>query len=430
MNVCFIGKHKYPKDVFSNEQDMKTWRSMAKYFDRLFIIVESPGFSFHGTGENNINIYLLPQLGYPGFILNSVLLGFYLNLRYSINIFDASEIGGGGVAATFLKFLTGRLSVIEVQGEIFRSLRLHNSDLRINPNSTNKICSIRMSFMDLYYYYKSWFLQKIGRWAMRRAARIRVISRAIFNQVRAQGIGEDKIRLVSLRADLDLFNPRHNTKIRLNTNDTNSTNKIVNIGYIGRLVDGKGLEDLLHAVANLKGQIFPTFRSGSSISRPNQRDSGEIGTNFKLLIFGTGLLKPELKRMAQELEISDLVSWRGLVPYGKVPEALAEIDIFVYPSWHEGFGRSIMEALAMEKPVVATNIGGIPDLVQNGENGFLVEPHNPGQLAEKIKILAENKTLREKFGQAGRAWIAENFEWREGIQKFAQLFLGLDNANN
>ena len=133
--------------------------------------------------------------------------------------------------------------------------------------------------------------------------------------------------------------------------------------------------------------------------------------------------------MAEELNISDKIEWRGFVPYSKVPEALAQIDIFVYPSWHEGFGRSIMEALAMEKAVVATNIGGIPDLIKDGENGFLVEPHKPEELAEKIRILLENKELRTKFGKAGREYVAKNFEWNEGIKKFAQLFLELDNAN-
>jgi len=113
------------------------------------------------------------------------------------------------------------------------------------------------------------------------------------------------------------------------------------------------------------------------------------------------------------------------VPYSEVPTALAQIDIFVYPSWHEGFGRSIMEALAMEKAVVATNVGGIPDLIKDGENGFLVLPHNPQELAQKIKELMEDKELRNEFGKAGREWVSKNFEWEDGIKKFANLFLEL-----
>jgi len=133
----------------------------------------------------------------------------------------------------------------------------------------------------------------------------------------------------------------------------------------------------------------------------------------------------KLKKLAEKLRIRDKIEWRGFVSYDKVPEALSEIDIFVYPSWHEGFGRSIMEALAMEKPVVATNVGGIPDLINNGENGFLVEPHNSEMLAQKIKELMENKELREKFGKAGREFVSKNYEWNDGIKKFAQLFLEL-----
>ena len=398
MNILFIGKHKYPKDIFSNEQDMKTWRSLAAYFDKLFVIAQSPDFLFHRYKENNISIYLMPRLGYIGFIKQAVCSGLYLNYRYGIDIFDASEIAGGGVAATILKFLTGKSTVIEVQGEIFRGLRRNNSNLLIYPNSTNKIRSIRMSFVD-WNYYKSLLLQKIGRWTMKKTARVRVISHAIFNQVQDQGILESKICLVSLRVDLNLFNPVSDTGLKVDKVGTS-------LGYIGRLVDGKGLEDLFEAIKILKNQNL------------------ELG-NWNLVIYGIGPLEAKLKKMADNLNIADKIEWRGFVSYGKVPQALSEIDIFVYPSWHEGFGRSIMEALAMEKAVVATRIGGIPDLIKNGENGFLVEPHNPGILSEKIKELMESKELREKFGKAGREWVSKNFEWNNGIKKFAELFLEL-----
>lgn len=373
MNTCFIGKHRYPKDIFSNELDLKTWRSLSAYFNKLFVVVESPDLLFHFGRENNIQIYLLPRLGYPGFILFAVVLGFYLNLRYGINVFDASEIAGGGVVVTILKFLTGKLSVIEIQGEIFGKPK----------NKEN---------------FKSRLLKKIGRFIMKHAARVRVISNAIFDQVRKQGIAEEKIRLVSLRVDLDLFNPRLILRINQFGNKVGIT-----IGYIGRMVDGKGLEDLLEAAAIIKNNNL----------------------NFKILIFGNGSLEIKLKEMARHLNIADKIEWRGFTPYSKVPQALSKIDIFVYPSWHEGFGRSIMEALAMEKAVVATRVGGISDLIKDGENGFLVESHNPEMLAKKIKELVGNKELREKFGKAGREWVSKNFEWNDGIKKFAQVFLEL-----
>lgn len=398
MKVCFIGKHKYPKDIFSNEQDMKTWRSLADYFTNVFVIAESSDLFFHKAYEKNISIYLLPHLGYLGFIKQTVCLGFYLNWRYEIDVFDASEIAGGGTAVAVLKFLTGKPIVVEVQGEIFRAPSgANNPNKNSNPNIPNSDYSDKFVNSD---YYKSLLLQKIGRYVMKKAARVRVISHAIFNQVREQGISESKIRLVSLRVDLNLFNPLLIPRI-----NSFGDKMGITIGYIGRLVDGKGLEDLLSAIKNLKSQI--------SIS------------NFRVLIYGSGPLETKLKKMAEDLKISDKIEWRGFVSYNKIPEALAQMDIFVYPSWHEGFGRSIMEALAMEKAVVATRVGGIPDLIKNSENGFLVEPHNSETLAQKIKELIENKELREKFGKAGREWVSDNFEWNDGIKKFADLFLEL-----
>jgi len=148
MNICVIGKHKYPKDIFSNEQDLKTWRSLSVYFGRLFVIAQSPDLFFHSGQEKNIRIYLVPRLGYVVFIKCAVILGLYLKLRFGIDVFDASEVVGGGIAVTILKFLTGKPSVIEVQGEIFRGLRQNNSNQLMYSNSTNKIRSIRMRFVD------------------------------------------------------------------------------------------------------------------------------------------------------------------------------------------------------------------------------------------------------------------------------------------
>ena len=384
MNICFIGKHKYPKDIFSNELDLKTWRSLSAYFNKLFVVVESPDLLFHFGRENNIQIYLLPRLGYLGFILFAVVLGFYLNLRYSINVFDASEVTGGGMAVMILKFLTGKLSVIEIQGEIFGKPK----------NKEN---------------FKSWLLKKIGRFAMKKANRIRVISHAIFNQVKEQGINESQIRLVSLRVDLNLFHPKSDF-------GWNEDKMGITLGYVGRLVDGKGLEDLFEAIRILKNQNLPARRS---------LGAGGGFRTWNLVIYGSGSLESKLEKLANKLKIEDKIEWRGFVPYSKVPEALSQIDIFVYPSRHEGFGRSIMEALAMEKAVVATRVGGIPDLINDGENGFLVEPHSPEQLANKIGELIKNKELREKFGKNGREWVGKNFEWNDGIKKFANLFLEL-----
>ncbi|MCX6813420.1 MAG: glycosyltransferase family 4 protein [Candidatus Azambacteria bacterium] len=377
MNVCFIGKHKYPRDIFSNEQDLKTWRSMATYFDHLFVIAQSPDFLFRRGKEKNIRIYLMPRLGYIGFIKCSVIFGLYLKSRFGVDVFDASEVAGGGIAVTILKFLTGKPSVIEIQGEIFKK-----------PENKQNM--------------KSRLLQKIGCFAMKKADWIRVISHAIFNQVKGQGIPESKIRLVSLRVGLKLFNPDLWVSETYKSGDKMGT---IKIGYLGRLVEGKGVEDLLMAAANLN----------SKFQIPN----------FKLLIFGSGPLENKLKKMAKDLKIDDKIEWRGFVPYSKTPQAFSEIDIFVYPSWHEGFGRSIMEALAMEKAVVATRVGGIPDLIKDNENGFLVSPHSPQELAQKIRMLMENKELREKFGKVGREWVSENFEWEDGIKKFANLFLEL-----
>lgn len=122
--------------------------------------------------------------------------------------------------------------------------------------------------------------------------------------------------------------------------------------------------------------------------------------NIKLVFVGKGELELNLKSMAREVGAQDKVlfpGWRD-----DVHEIMQVFDIFVLPSLNEGMGRVIVEAMAAEKPVVASNTGGIPDLVLDGKTGYLVEPGDSEGLAVAIGKLIENPELRQKMGQAGR----------------------------
>ena len=120
----------------------------------------------------------------------------------------------------------------------------------------------------------------------------------------------------------------------------------------------------------------------------------------KLVFVGKGALEAELKVAAAEMGYRDNVlflGWRD-----DVNEIMHVMDIFVLPSLNEGMGRVIVEAMAAGKPVVASKTGGIPDLVIEGETGFLVNPGDPNGLAEAIMSLLENPDLRQAMGKAGK----------------------------
>ncbi|MBI5050449.1 MAG: glycosyltransferase family 4 protein [Nitrospirae bacterium] len=104
---------------------------------------------------------------------------------------------------------------------------------------------------------------------------------------------------------------------------------------------------------------------------------------------------------------------------------LAISDIFALSSLSEGMPVSIMEAMASGLPVVSTDVGGVSELVMDGETGFLVPPKNPDALAEKIKALMDDKALREKMGMNGQERINETFTLERMVAKTEELYKSL-----
>jgi len=105
-----------------------------------------------------------------------------------------------------------------------------------------------------------------------------------------------------------------------------------------------------------------------------------------------------------------------------IREILALSDIVVLPSYREGISKVLLEAGAMEKPLIATNVPGCKEMVKNNENGFLVEPKNSQQLVEKIETLIKDKKLREKFGKRSREIVKKNFNVEKVVRETIELY--------
>ncbi len=159
----------------------------------------------------------------------------------------------------------------------------------------------------------------------------------------------------------------------------------VTIACVGRLSPVKGHDDLLAAART----VVKSCRSA------------------RFLIAGGGELLDHLIRLAREFGLSEQVSFTGYFPRSRLAEIMAQTDIFVLPSLSEGMGYVIVEAMAYGKPVVATRVGGIPEVVEHGKTGLLVSPGQPARLAEALLILVNDKTLRLQMGQAGRQRIID-----------------------
>ncbi len=177
------------------------------------------------------------------------------------------------------------------------------------------------------------------------------------------------------------------------------------VGTAGRLVPVKGPEFLVKASKYIISKYPDTY----------------------FMFTGDGPLEQDLKRKALEMGISDniiFLGWRN-----DLVKIISIYDVFVLPSLNEGMGRVLVEAMALGKSIVASNVGGIPDLVIHGKNGFLIPPKNSKKLAKYIQVLLEDKDKREKMGLAGKE-MAYNFTSERMVEKIAYLYKKLLTQKN
>ena len=177
------------------------------------------------------------------------------------------------------------------------------------------------------------------------------------------------------------------------------------VGTVGRLVPVKGPEFMIKAAKYIIS-IYPrTF----------------------FIFTGDGYPKQDLEKKAFELGLKEniiFLGWRD-----DAAKIISVYDVFVLPSLNEGMGRVLVEAMAFGKPIVASNIGGIPDLVTHGKNGFLVPPKNPRELAKYIQILLDDEEKRETMGRAGKE-MAMNFSEEIMVKRIIKLYKKLLTKKN
>jgi len=170
--------------------------------------------------------------------------------------------------------------------------------------------------------------------------------------------------------------------------------------YVGRLIGLKGLKVLLKAVACLKK------RSG-----------------IKLLIVGDGEDRSSIQELGERLGLSQQILFAGFVPHSELHRYYSLAHIAVFPTLaDEAFGISICEAMACGVATVATRVGGIPELIQNGDTGFLTQPGNEMELAEKIQILLADERLRRDMGERASQTVEKNFTWEKVADRLQKAY--------
>jgi len=176
------------------------------------------------------------------------------------------------------------------------------------------------------------------------------------------------------------------------------------IGMVSKLWEGKGHATLIQAFREIQKEM----------------------DQAKLVIVGEGYLYEELVALVDRLGLKDSVLFTGF--QRDVFEIIATFDVAVLPSFFEGMGRVLLEAMAMEKPVVASRVGGIPDLVEDGVNGFLVNPGKIQELSAGLLRVLRDKKLARKLGKQGRKKTTDRFSAEIMVQSIDTIYRELLSA--
>jgi len=145
--------------------------------------------------------------------------------------------------------------------------------------------------------------------------------------------------------------------------------------------------------------------------------------NAHLVLAGEGSYRTEYMAMAKDLGLSDHVTWTGLVtdPFSEGVYDAADVVCQV-SRWQEAFGQTIAEAMACSKPVIGTRVGGIPELIQDGESGYLVNARDIEAVAEKILLLLNSRELRDRMGERCYSVAKARFDLTKNVKRVLELY--------
>jgi glycosyltransferase involved in cell wall biosynthesis len=209
------------------------------------------------------------------------------------------------------------------------------------------------------------------------------------------GISSDKIKVIYNGSDL-----RHASKSEINNvlekYMLNKENRI--ISAIGRLSEIKGYSFLIQALLAVKND-YPSI---------------------KLLIVGDGELKSELKELVAKSKLNDNVIFCGNQKNVQVFYDISEFTVM--SSLWEGMPGAAIESIMLEKPVIATKVGGLPEIIENNMNGLLVPPKDSNALAEAIKYLLSNPQLVKEMGIIGKKIVQEKFTLEKMLQDYLDYY--------
>jgi glycosyltransferase involved in cell wall biosynthesis len=237
-------------------------------------------------------------------------------------------------------------------------------------------------------FYKKYF---ISRLILKNIAHTYIcLTNSMKKEIISLGIPEEKVKILPNGVDTNLFYPLGEKNENL-------------ILFVGRVCQEKGINTLLKALTYLKTPI------NLAIIGPQDWNPKHFNNTLELI-------KKENEKGKHK------IAYLGAKNREEIIEWYRKASFLVLPSQKEGFPVVIIEALACETPVIATNIGGIPEILPDNECGILVPSNNPKKLAEAIQFLLDKKGIRIKFGRRGRIMVEDHFSMDVVVGKLCKIY--------
>jgi glycosyltransferase involved in cell wall biosynthesis len=309
-----------------------------------------------------------------------VVMAHYMEAQHRAIIAEAADHGADVVHAHWA-IPTGPAAVMAARKlHVPSVITMHGGDVYVNPEQG-------------YDFPTRWYVRPALRWTLRHAGALTAITEDCRQHALRAGAPAEHIRLVFNGTDLRRFSPGENGR-------GDSPFGPHMIFACRQLFPRKGIRFLLEAGAELKPE-FP---------------------DLKIVVAGDGFERPELAKLAIDLGIAGDVTFLGWVPNADLPPYYRAAAVSVIPSLEEGFGIPAAEAMGCEVAVVASDAGGLPEVVENGVTGLVVPRGNSKALAQAIRALLEDPQRRRRMGQAGRARALRLFDWDRSAEQFEEIY--------
>lgn len=378
--VAFIGGARYSRPLDSTNR--KKFRALES-LGELFVIGYSQNLRPRRFTEH-ARFYLLPKLPlailrYLEMLALAPLLVCWLIVRHRVQILVAQSPYEGFAAAaakSIAKWLGYRIAlVVESHGNFEESLLLQR----------------RVAVPGIY----RWLMRRAARFSLQQADLLRAVSAATQRQLQKWSPGKSIVRFPAW-TDMEVF---------LSAGAQEDERPSREILYAGVLTPLKGVHHLIAAFGEVAGE-FP---------------------GAELILIGRAQNESyaaDLKRQAERAGLNERVRFLDPLPQAVLALSMKRAVVLVLPSFSEGLGRVVIEAMAAAKPVIGSDVGGIPELVEDGVTGFLVPAGDERLLAEKLRWILKNPDEAQRMGRRAREFAQQFFSTDAYIDGYRRVFIG------